>query len=145
MVALACVDPDAEVIDLPNEESVDVALMEALLGEALPASPFKRARGLCRECQTPKNERRSLAEFCSDKCRSDFHNRSKVQGAQIISVAKRWRRYRRSGDLSLLCKLLGDFVREDKAAGRNYYPDPPLAAYTKVVGKAVQGRRRQRS
>ena len=130
-----------EEVDLPNEPD----LVEALLDAGPTSSPkFARAKGLCRECGAPKHERRSLAEFCSDRCRAAFHNRSKIEGAAIIHVAKRWRRYRNGKDLTLLYRMLSASVEADKAAGRDYYPDPPASAHAVVVGRNVQGRRGRR-
>lgn len=135
--ALVCVDPDVE---LANAERVDPADLAALTA---PKSNFRRAKGLCKECGAPKNTRRDVAAFCSDRCRAAFHNRAKVQGATLIHAAKRWRRFRDKGSFALVTKILDDMIREDKAAGINSYPNPPLSAYVKVVGTNVQGRKRR--
>jgi len=123
--------PDVEVA-ARNETVVDLDKAARAL------SPFKRASGLCRHCREPKSERRSLAAFCSDRCRSDFHNHDKKRGALVINQAVKWRRYRRKGDFTKLCTMIDEMIREDKASGRTYYPDPPVHALVKVVVRPRQ-------
>ena len=103
---------------------------------------FRRATGLCRWCKAPKNDRRSVAEFCSKPCRDEFHNNAKKEGASIVHVAKRWRRYKRKGDFALMSKMIDDLIRADKELGRDFYPDPPTSAYAKVVAHNIAGRRK---
>lgn len=102
---------------------------------------FKRATGNCKWCHGPRSSRRESAVFCSDACRKAFHNHAMRTGAEIVHVAKRWRRKRRKGDFALLTRLVDQLIAQDKEAGRDYHPDPPTAAYAKVVGRNIQGRR----
>lgn len=143
-MTLACVaiDQIENEDDGFNEAFLPPEVLEQLI--AAPRVNFKRAKGLCLECRTPKNEKRSLAHFCSTPCRTTYHNRAKVRGAAIIHQAIVWRRFRRKGDFTKLVKLIDDFAREDKAAGRTHYPPPPLAASVRVVGQNIQGRARRR-
>lgn len=134
MSALRC-----EAVDLVNTDPVAPEVVEAAFA---PKVNFSKAKGLCLHCSLPKNERRSLAKFCSDKCRSDFHNETKKR-ARIVDQALRWRRFRKKGDFTILCKLLDDLNREDKAKGRTYYAPAPLDAHVRVVGIQIQGRKRR--
>lgn len=129
-----------ELVLLPNGEPADLDEVVALLGRTRPN--FSKAKGICRECGAPKSERRLGADFCSDRCRGTFHNRAKMEGAYIIHIAKRWRRFRDSGDFSLFTKMLDDLIRADKDHGRSFYPKPPTHAHAKVVATNVSGRRR---
>lgn len=126
---------------LDNAEPVDLDKMIEVLDRTRPN--FKRARGICRECGAPKSERRSTADFCSDRCRGDFHNRAKKEGAYIIHIAKRWRRFRNKGDFALFTKMLDDLIRDDKLTDRSFYPEPPPHAHAKVVAINVAGKRRR--
>ncbi|AFU87663.1 hypothetical protein CcrKarma_gp146 [Caulobacter virus Karma] len=131
----------AETDEIINAQPVDLDAAEALLR---PRPNFAKARGVCRECGAPKNERRLGADFCSTRCRSDFHNRAKIEGASLIHIVKRWRRYRRPGDFALMTKMADDLIRADKLANRNFYPDPPATAHAKVVATNIAGRRKAR-
>lgn len=124
---------------LLNEPAVDPDALEELLGRARPN--FKPAKGICLNCGGSKTGRRSLARFCSDPCRSEWHNRDKKRGDMIIGQAILWRRYRRKGDFTLLCRMLDGFIAEDKTLGRADYTPAPLSAHVKVVGRRIQGGR----
>lgn len=141
-MTFTCEPVDEVVVTLPNSAAVPLDEVAALMTKTRPN--FARAKGLCRECNAPKHERRSTSDFCSDRCRSDFHNRAKVEGAAVIHIAKRWRRYRNKGDFALFTKMLDDLIRADKDTGRSHYPKPPASAHAKVVGRNVEGRRRAR-
>lgn len=138
-MAFTCDAPEEDRRD--NAAPVDLQVMIDTLEAGRPK--FKRAKGICRECGAPKSERRSMADFCSDRCRSDFHNRAKKEGAYIIHIAKRWRRLRNKGDFALFTKMLDDLIREDKLNDRSFYPKPPTHAHVKVVATNVAGRRRR--
>uniref|UniRef100_A0AB74UGR5 Transcriptional regulator n=1 Tax=Caulobacter phage BL57 TaxID=3348355 RepID=A0AB74UGR5_9VIRU len=125
--------------DMANAIPVDLDEAEAVLR---PRPNFAKAKGLCRECGAPKSERRLGADFCSTRCRSNFHNRAKLEGAAMIHIIKRWRRYRRPGDFALMTKMADDLIRMDKIMNRNFYPDPPATAHAKVVATNIAGRRR---
>lgn len=130
----------AEIVTLPNADGVD--LDDAAKVLAPKKAVFRRASGLCRWCKAPKSARRENANFCSDQCRSDHHNHFKKQGAQAVTMLKRWRRYGRKGDFSLLTRIVDDLIREDKALGVEHYPDPPAHYSAKVVATNITGRRR---
>lgn len=116
--------------------------------KAKTKAKYSLARGECRSCHAPLRAtgRRSLAKFCSDKCRNDFSNRLKVQGAAIIAQVKRWqmapRGKARGKELSLLEKMARELVAQDREDGVTYLPPPPTSAYAKVVGRNVGGGRR---
>lgn len=127
--------------ELKNATEVDLESAAAALLGALDSRPrplFERATGTCRHCNGPKSLRRSLAEFCSDQCRTSFHNFDKKRGALVINTLIRWRRFRKKGDFTLLCRMVDEMIREDKASGRTYYPRPPAHVHAITVA----GRRR---
>lgn len=105
---------------------------------------FRKASGSCKWCKGPRSSRREGAVFCSDGCRKAFHNHAMRQGAEIIHIAKRWRRHRQKGDFALFTRMLDRLIADDRQADRDYHPDPPTSAYAKVVGRNIQGRRRAR-
>lgn len=119
-----------EEIDRPNEDP-DLGKAEQLLLRKSPA--FQRATGLCRWCKAPKSDQRSVAEYCSKEHRVLHHNYLKKQGAALVTIAKRWRRYKGKGDFSLFTRMLDDAIAEDRRLGLDYYPNPPAHAYARRV------------
>jgi hypothetical protein len=128
---------DGSVCDLHHDHDHAVEVTD----QKRVSPNFRKAKGVCRWCKGPKSEKRSVAEFCSASCRNAFHNQSKIDGAAIVHMAKRWRRHRKKGDFALLTKMIDDLVRQDKEFGRDYYPDPPTTAYAKTVGTVAYRRK----
>lgn len=115
-----------------------------------PRSPaFARAKGTCRWCAAPKSAKRSTAEFCSDKCRTDFSNYKKTQGAAIVSQVKRWQKAKRGKDrgreLTILERMARELVRQDDVLGVSHLPKAPPEYHARVVVKAhLSGKKRER-
>lgn len=132
-----------DAIDLPNAAPVDLDTAEQVLGRVKPK--FSKARGLCLNpsCRVPLGERRSLAKFCSDPCRTTYNNQAKVRGSQVIDQALRWRRFRNKGDFTKFVAMLDQMIREDKEAGRTHYKAPPVHTQARVVGRNISGRKRR--
>ena len=90
---------------------------------AIPDAQRKLMRG-CRECGNAFTARRAGREFCSAKCRTDFHNRRARRGAELYDVLMNMRFDRAnaedSGAWFLLCRMAANFKAEDdreRAAG----------------------------
>jgi hypothetical protein len=94
------------------------------VAENAPALPPARICPNCgdsfaRPAKGPGGHKR----FCSDKCRSDWRGREKVQGAVIITLAKVWRKSRGSGDIGKAAfqrfvEALDILISDDEEAGR---------------------------
>lgn len=80
--------------------------------------------GSCRECAAPFMARRATREFCSEVCRTTFHNRRLRRGAELYDAVMAWRFDRdeanNAGALNLICRMAGNFRAEDERirAGR---------------------------
>lgn len=110
---------------------------------------FRKAFGVCRWCKQTKSTKRSTAEFCSDKCRTDFANYKKTQGAAIVSQVKRWQKAKRGKDrgreLTILERMARELVRQDDVLGVSHLPVAPPEYHARVVSKAyLTGRKRER-
>lgn len=62
-------------------------------------------------------------EFCSGKCRNQFHSRMQKRGAALLPYLMHWRRVRGSGDIGKACfteinRMLDQMNSDEREAGR---------------------------
>lgn len=107
---------------------------------------FAKARGVCRWCKQPKNAKRSTAKFCSDKCRSDFSNHQKKQGAIALGILLHWQGSARGSErgkaISLMEKVARRLRQENDEMGIVIPKEVPAEYHALVVGRNVGGGRR---
>lgn len=86
---------------------------------------------LCPECGLPvqrKSPKGRAPVFCTNKHKVAFNNRQTVRGRAIISLAMAWRQQRGkkgvgSTSFKEMCRIIDDFNREDRIAGRPLVTD----------------------
>jgi hypothetical protein len=67
----------------------------------------------CRECGNSFSAQRATSEFCSTNCRTQFHNRRALRGAQLYDLIMTMRYDRAAGAWSMLCRMAASFKIED--------------------------------
>jgi len=74
-----------------------------------------RERRYCKECGNPFWPSRHGQDFCpKSTCRSTFHQRRASRGTQLYDLAMEWRGKRRKGLFTELCRILDDWLYEDR-------------------------------
>jgi len=68
----------------------------------------------CRECGHPYYAKREDQEYCSTKCRQNFHRRRYDRGAELYDFAMNWRGKRLKGGFTILCQILDEWLRQEK-------------------------------
>ena len=102
----------------------------------------------CPECgeDTPAWARGGYRSFCSPACRLAFNNRTKAEGALIVTLAKVWRRNRGKGEtakeaFSEMVRILDALNARDIEEGR---PNPTDHVTRQLqFGLRYQDRRRR--
>ena len=101
---------------------------------AKPRRTWKGAPRACMECGSSFNPTHPKGMFCQPSHQVAFHNRNGKRGRVAIPLAQAWRAPRGSKDpaarataktaLGQLCRLIDQYNREDREAGR-----PSAVAY----------------
>jgi predicted nucleic acid-binding Zn ribbon protein len=79
-----------------------------------PKEPRKPPLAHCRECGAPFYLLKADQAFCGVKCRQTFHKRRYERGAQLYDFAMEWRGKRLKGGFTQLCRIIDDWLREDR-------------------------------
>lgn len=72
----------------------------------------------CSDCGQPFWPRREDQEFCRTACRQAHHGRRKQRGLELYDLAMAFRRERRKGGFTEVCRLLDDWIRQDRLTAK---------------------------
>jgi hypothetical protein len=118
---------------------------------------MRRPDQSCRECGSLFSAQRATREFCCTRCRTKFHNRRSVRGAEFYDLVMSQRHDRvaakQAGAWSLMSRMAAAFRLEDvrDRGGRKSWDDIAKVKVRSarlnatVVGLGVAGARRKKS